>query len=382
MIDFLTDVVSPAPLLESLYLDFTNRAFDSIHTVPEHVFSGHAPRLRELELRNCSIVWHSPLLCGLTMLKISCFPPAARPSISQFMAALNNMPNLQVLHLGSTLITDTAAIGVGFQRLVPLPNLTHISIKSDISECILLLNHLTYPSTVFVTLLCDLSAAPHDVPYIRSLEQVFCKSKPIRHLYADYSHRDLVIQLKTFDTPKTHSKDWRDICQVDITLFHQQFIDHADPAWEDMLRTLWTSVPMTDLETMCVDACNSQFDHTWSHIFASLVAVKLKKLEVYEQYGSVFFPAFSHNALGQAEQPNQTVSLQLPALQELTLGNLKFDEEPDGKTCMERLQIYLKDRHRHQAAITKLFLKDCRRVSDNDVESLREFVRDVTWDES
>jgi hypothetical protein len=70
----LTDLNSPAPLLERLYLDFKDSA--SVHVLPQHIF---ARRLRELVLFNCHFMWNSPVLHGLRILKVTDVPPATRP---------------------------------------------------------------------------------------------------------------------------------------------------------------------------------------------------------------------------------------------------------------------------------------------------------------
>jgi hypothetical protein len=70
----LAGVLSPAPLLESLSLKFGNINSTPVCVLPRHIFGGKAPRLRELDLQDCSLHWDSPLLRSLTSLKITSIP--------------------------------------------------------------------------------------------------------------------------------------------------------------------------------------------------------------------------------------------------------------------------------------------------------------------
>jgi hypothetical protein len=83
-----TEFFRPAPLLEKLVLSFEDKS--SVHALPEHILSGHAPRLRILELRDCTPAWASPLLHGLTVLRVAFFYHVERPSMGQVLTALQD----------------------------------------------------------------------------------------------------------------------------------------------------------------------------------------------------------------------------------------------------------------------------------------------------
>jgi hypothetical protein len=110
----LANLVEPAPLLNSFSVSFFQTS--NTHILPQRLFSGEAPRLRELELWYCGLVWDAPVLHALTSLKMSGIHHAARPSMGQIMAVLCNMPNLETLDLCHILPTQCRACVIGHLR--------------------------------------------------------------------------------------------------------------------------------------------------------------------------------------------------------------------------------------------------------------------------
>jgi hypothetical protein len=149
----LKRLASPAHTLESLSLS-TEATYwlrkPSRASIPDTLFGGTAPRLSFLELHRCNISWKSPLLKGLRYLEIYAPSQRARPSISVWLDALDEMLQLKklVLHSASPVAPP---IPFNIERTVTLPFLTHLNISSSPGDCALALSHLILPA---LTRLC------------------------------------------------------------------------------------------------------------------------------------------------------------------------------------------------------------------------------------
>ncbi|KAF8257754.1 hypothetical protein EI94DRAFT_1757048 [Lactarius quietus] len=146
--DTLSSLVSPAPTLERLSLSSKEHRVQV--AIPETLFGGTTPKLSYLELRNCDISWESSLLKGLKDLKIRGPSPNVRPSLSAWLDALDEMPQLEVLTLHEA-SPMTFSFQFDVERTVTLPSLTHLDISDSTSGCALALAHLELPT---LTCLC------------------------------------------------------------------------------------------------------------------------------------------------------------------------------------------------------------------------------------
>ncbi|KAN0138236.1 hypothetical protein V8E53_004125 [Lactarius tabidus] len=142
----LKGLTSPAPTLESLSL--STRTIDCVRSpsrasIPDTLFGGMAPRLSFLELYKCNISWKSPLLKGLRSLDIH-RPSKHRPSLADWLNALDEMPQLKklILHSASPIAPP---FPVNIERNVTLPFLQCLGISASAGECALALSHLVLP---------------------------------------------------------------------------------------------------------------------------------------------------------------------------------------------------------------------------------------------
>jgi hypothetical protein len=147
----LKRLASPAPTLESLSLS-TEAMYRSPSrvSIPDTLFGGSAPRLSFLELHRCNISWKSPLLKGLRYLEIYAPSRRARPTLSVWLDALDEMPQLKklVIHSASPI---APLFPFNIERTVTLPFLTHLNISASSGDCALALSHLVLPA---LTRLC------------------------------------------------------------------------------------------------------------------------------------------------------------------------------------------------------------------------------------
>ncbi|KAI9455928.1 hypothetical protein BJY52DRAFT_1417305 [Lactarius psammicola] len=146
----LEGLVLSAPTLESLSLsseEYRHRAKSSRVSVPDTLFDGTTPRLSQLEIRNCAINWKSPLLKGLRYLEIRTPSTNARPSLSIWLDALDEMPQLKTLtlHSASPIAPSYASLPSSIERTATLPSLAHLNISASVRDCGLALAHLVLP---------------------------------------------------------------------------------------------------------------------------------------------------------------------------------------------------------------------------------------------
>ncbi|KAF8267394.1 hypothetical protein EI94DRAFT_1801733 [Lactarius quietus] len=140
-------LTSPAPTLESLSLSQPRIPSWRVD-VPYTLFGGTAPRLSFLKLRNCDIRWKSPLLRGLTCLDVS---TELRPSFTDWLKALHEMPHLEKLVLHSS---PPIGLPIGLpspstfdiKGSVSLPSLTHLDISANARSCTYALSYLFLPA--------------------------------------------------------------------------------------------------------------------------------------------------------------------------------------------------------------------------------------------
>jgi hypothetical protein len=161
----------PAPTLEYLSL-FCQGGTEEPSLVParpfisDTLFDGSTPRLSCLELYNCNVRWNSPLLKGLTSLKILTPPPYARPELADWLDGLEEIPQLKslTLHLASPVAPP---FPFNVERTITLPSLTHLEIFASLGDCALAMAHLVLPA---LTSLC--LEALRCLPNSRDMQEV------------------------------------------------------------------------------------------------------------------------------------------------------------------------------------------------------------------
>ena len=88
-------LIKPAPLLKSFSIYCAESSPDML---PKGIFSGEAPRLREVALGNCTLDWDEPFLSTLKLESMSILH-SARLSMDGLMSVLSRMPDLRTLVL-------------------------------------------------------------------------------------------------------------------------------------------------------------------------------------------------------------------------------------------------------------------------------------------
>ena len=100
----IEQLASPAPALECLSLIVDDEGhlrmgIPSNVTIPNALFDGTAPRLSRLQLDHCDISWTSPLFKNLRILDLQMLSQLAKPSLEEWLDAMEQMLQLDTLHL-------------------------------------------------------------------------------------------------------------------------------------------------------------------------------------------------------------------------------------------------------------------------------------------
>jgi hypothetical protein len=147
----LNSLVSPAPLLETLSI-----TSGQITLLPQSLFSGNAPNLRDLYLGNVFPVWTPAAFTGLKRLRVVIdrhMETSHTPTYPELFDLLQSLPHLEVLSL-------TGCLPLGpfpqflVDRMTPVPNLRYLSLDGHTFGCRQILEHLNFPPEVAISMTC------------------------------------------------------------------------------------------------------------------------------------------------------------------------------------------------------------------------------------
>ena len=182
-----TQLVSPAPILKSLFLLHSKRGISNYGVIPIKLFDHNAPSLTSLELENCGISLESPLFKGLQTLKIINPPKEMIPTLEDWLDALDKMTQLETFILKSF-------TPLGFEsdswRIITHPSLTKFHISASAKDCAVALAHLMMPALTSL----HVNAKSQDqegedvrplIPYVSQNVSVLQGTKPLRSILID-----------------------------------------------------------------------------------------------------------------------------------------------------------------------------------------------------
>ncbi|KAG6808858.1 hypothetical protein H0H92_002561 [Tricholoma furcatifolium] len=183
--DIMSRLCRPAPLLEKLVVYANLSGLDCC--LPSNLFDNHAPKLKTLKLTVCTIRVDSPLLVGLTTLKLW----STGLSIEQLITLLQATPNLKNLNLRDACRSDPVAQPPPITT-VTLPYLDLFILSEDSGAQIL--SCITHPSTT--SLIVSSDSLYHTSEYLCALGQQLatCMSY-IHHLIIFHQSRDYHLEI-------------------------------------------------------------------------------------------------------------------------------------------------------------------------------------------
>lgn len=147
-----------APVLESLVLEVSDNYPE--YTLPPTVFDYKAPSLTRLQLNNVRLDWPTALFPSLTHLSVhhSGNTDSPRPSVSQVLTTLKNMPRLEYLHLVDQTIFEQPPPfqNTSVEELPPVsfPRLATLQLFGTTYDCTTLLSHIIPSSFVDLEIHC------------------------------------------------------------------------------------------------------------------------------------------------------------------------------------------------------------------------------------
>jgi len=148
-------LASPAPALEWLSLTIDDEGHlrmgtPSNATIPHALFDGTAPRLSRLQLDHCDISWTSPLFKSLRNLELRMLSQPARPSLEEWLDAMEQMPQLDALVVNhATPRAPTVSTPLSEPtRVITHPSLTQLDLAASASDCTFALAHLILPALI------------------------------------------------------------------------------------------------------------------------------------------------------------------------------------------------------------------------------------------
>ena len=390
------NVPKSAPILQALVLsaspDWVNRRVFH-YTVPSELFGDDTSQLRRLELTDCDINWASPLLRGLTHLKLhktSIY--TSRPSTALFLDVLRQLPALRSLDLQDVLPNGSSVVSQ--QRIVILPPLKYLNISGSVAECSNALRHLSLSSSAVVKLTCQRMTASSDLSNIltfisglwgtipRAGKQHCC---PIRSLMIKIDNNTsggLGLQTWPTQLPKVE-------CAIpSITL---QFYGAQDRRgdvvryMDKVIRETCAALPLEQLVMLGVSTDIQLEQRTWASTFGKLAS--LSSIHVTEASLSSLVSAMTADTISSNSAKWQSLhtvqaallprpAVSFPSLRSLTIKNIWLIRK---HADFIALKDCLMKRSEKKVQMRSLKLYDCYPLSKECIKELEEIVVNVTY---
>jgi hypothetical protein len=262
----------PAPLLERLQVRFA--AAPRLMLLPDRLFAGNYPSLRELSLDNCDY-WNFPSLDSLISLQISgsLLGRDRCPSLPQLTSLLSNTPNLERLKIDGVIPPSPPGTQAHSFTLLRLSNL---SLRTKISECVGLLDHITYPATLSIGIsswgnipytLADILGVMSRIFYPEGLIGI---RQPLLYLVLAPSHVNSkeCYQLKGWDIPGSCSATPLGTPRISLDINNQ--IEAYRPWDEERCGEFWNIFPLEDLHCLVSPASTSMSRPGWAFVVVSI----------------------------------------------------------------------------------------------------------------
>ncbi|KAK0488989.1 hypothetical protein IW261DRAFT_1414413 [Armillaria novae-zelandiae] len=390
---YLTNATKRAPFLNKLCISQLYTHYDASDeriALPCNFFDGQAPRLRHLDLNRCQVQWDTGLMQNLTYLRIV-EPGEYRPTISQLVDLLEQMPYLETLELEHALpiVSENPKALPSPSHVISLPRLSRIHLFSSVLEATNLLNHIDFPSTATMELILDSTKGTGTdfsslVPTI-SKSRAFTTDNaftgaPFKEmsLTSPY-HTNVRFCVYTVINSRPSSQ-----CAPPALELHLSWRPGSPGTKEQVVRTICQALPLTQLRVLRVSDSECDFKHTtWVDLFGSLP--KLQKIEFTGSgISKVFTQALSeirppplvdadqgYNLRKKKQIPD---SVYFPRLRSLVYSRTEFAD------LLDMLLDMLMVRAECGTEVQDLKLRDCAHLYEDAVELIAEVVVDVEWD--
>jgi hypothetical protein len=359
----LTVLNDPAPILESLYLSRQSTPFPPPLLCK---FQGATPRLRRLSIYELDVPWDSPLLRNLTHLEIR--NSTFIPSLPEFLDALSRCPALETLIISRSLPRTRENNQV--QAPVSLPQLSHLHLEGDISNCDLAIRSISFPRRTSILLRCLLFFLPSlELPVLLSnVTPRHSIRSSIDHLsIAFLQEHSIKFQARTSaaDEEPRHNP-------LDLTFVGARPVQRAS-----FIRTVLKGLDFTKLVSLDVDRSQTTVrgKNSWPTIFSGLK--NLQVLMVTSPNMDELIHALKPLSREKAGQ-SFVWKTPLPKLRDLNLRFAQFNVA--GKDTHGALVQCLALRLTDGVKLQALRLSNCFQVLQSHVNKLERLVDVVEWD--
>ena len=262
----LKELSSPAPALEYLWLSCEEdseprwESREGQAFVPDTLFDGitGTPRLSCIKLRKLDVSWQSSLLRGVRHLDIR--DPPTRPSLSVWLDALDEMPQLKTLSLqgASPEAPPRPSPPYNVDRTVTLPFLAVFKIISPARDCGLALAHLILPALTSLRL-CSIglrqngSEVREIIPYVARHAHVLQDNQPLQCMIFsnDVMYTGILAwSLPDIDVDLPNPTDFPSAMRSERVAFSYVNLDGSPESDMVVLDAVMEALPLDDLITL------------------------------------------------------------------------------------------------------------------------------------
>ncbi|PCH32984.1 hypothetical protein WOLCODRAFT_141441 [Wolfiporia cocos MD-104 SS10] len=365
---FGTITICSAPILESLYIDVNDIDGESDIQSAERfniplswhsLFDNPNQPLHTLSLQQHSIPWHVTLPSSLQTLCLAS-PATTQLRMENVLLLLSQLPNLRRLELLLKSV-PVSALPDDASTIVSLAHLQRLILIWDIAGCISLIDHLSFPSEITLSIVsldsalftvnCLVDRLDAKLSYFRSLPSLDIVVEETGLLVVGFldpgvsvgwnpSHQKLFL---AFITPPPHSSF-------------------------ECLAVL-ERMPLIGLRSLCLNGAQSLRD-----LSTLMLLDRLDTLEALEIGGGISLSQFFDLLLHQRPKPHRTPPFFLPSLRHLKLANYDFTVSDTSSQSAADLSSLVNFQHkrsrRANMRLSSLTFHDCTGISDVDRRAL------------
>jgi hypothetical protein len=382
----------PAPVLQSLSLKDVDSSFPGPHgSLSSDFLQGSAPELRRLELDRIFLPWDSPLYDNLTELIITSLKK--RPTMPQLLYALEKMANLQGLYLAHTLPTVNTDVTTPPDaiRFISLSKLSKLSVNDGVVHTANFLKNIVLsPSTSVHANCVSIRITENNfscvISSLYSYAQLLCPANESGNLQGPES---LLLSTTLSGRIIFQVLDKHEFISADHSLqearLYLDFLMLGTRYREPVINSLCTILPMHNLRSVTVSQPSFAFSREmWATHFSNLSL--LNTISLSGSTAGPFLDAIApptrimKNSEGRKRTAGESsVVGALPALRVLHFDQVDFGRR---REQVRKLGEFLSMRSEFEdAAIEKLYFQLCTHIYSEDIDSFKESVSFVDWDE-
>ncbi|KAF8874428.1 hypothetical protein BD779DRAFT_256512 [Infundibulicybe gibba] len=386
---------SSAPILS--FFSLRSRYIGSYSVpIPDNIFNGETPSLRQVELRGYYPNWSSSMLHNLTSLKILA-NTGTQPTTEQLILILKSSCYLQQLELINCLPTegDIAILPKRVDDMI-LEHLIEFRISSTALGCMNILNRISLrPGTkVWVGANCGKLSQPEDSGvqlgrFFSSLaSSLDPKATPFQKLLIRARSRCVVLQMMAELPPASAPMD--DHYDFSVSCSLPPIVNGNGSIRQQVLTSAFQSISFRNVVRLQLIGCDDAIlPATWFSCLREMPI--LRSISIINGAYNLFVALrmdleFLINqekleaGLGRGYDDNPPRMVVLPELQTIHVNSVDFSRSYNGTQFAELLIDLFIERYERGAVLHGLSLSWCRCIYQTHVGDLEEVIGAVHWD--